>query len=282
MTKIVNPYEFEPSTPQSNVARQTATSDFITIQDDTLVSSPRIMHTKSSHSEGNADYMVRRPEPANVYKSKPITSPIHRSESSPSVSPLRFPPPRERALTSELYGYSSDDDEIPSQPRRGRQRNDNRGRDQDGRQEDSAVVFSRSPTRQVTKGYGRESPTHSSRQPHHEPLHSYIYARNLTSSPTKGLDHVSERDELDGEDPSPPPSPPKKRSRSPMKKMFGENGWLGQSPDEKPEIKPRPKKIHSARNDSSPNRKKTTVMGKLKTKLEEIVSKHLVGTHCVS
>lgn len=68
-----------------------------------------------------------------------------------------------------------------------------------------------------------------------------------------------------------PSSSPKKRSRSPMKKMFGENGWLGQSPVEKPEQTSRAK-ISVSHNESFPReQRKTTMMGKLKNKLEEFV-----------
>jgi hypothetical protein len=51
-----------------------------------------------------------------------------------------------------------------------------------------------------------------------------------------------------------------------MKKMFGENGWLGRSPDEAPQVKLRSKKS------SYPQREKITMMGKLRIKLEEFVS----------
>ena len=47
--------------------------------------------------------------------------------------------------------------------------------------------------------------------------------RGRSTSPVKYLDDLKEEVVVDG-----PPSPVK-RSRSPMKKMFGENGWLGRS-----------------------------------------------------
>jgi hypothetical protein len=87
---------------------------------------------------------------------------------------------------------------------------------------------------------------------------------------------VSEREEFDitpsKEISSTPPTPPKNRSRSPMKKMFGQGGWLGESPDEVLEHNLRPKKFNARSNATSPNRKKTTMIGKIKNKLEEIVS----------
>ena len=56
-----------------------------------------------------------------------------------------------------------------------------------------------------------------------------------------------------------------------MKKMFGENGWLGQSPNEKPELKFQSKKSISQNNENLHGRKKITMIGKIKNKLEEIV-----------
>jgi len=92
--------------------------------------------------------------------------------------------------------------------------------------------------------------------------------RALTRSPPKTLDDVSEHDEscIPEETQSPYLHTPKKRSRSPMKKMFGENGWLGRSPDEVPQVKLRSKKP------SYPQKEKITMMGKLRIKLEEFVS----------
>jgi hypothetical protein len=100
----------------------------------------------------------------------------------------------------------------------------------------------------------------------------------MTRSPTKTVDDVTERDEYDERlqnrsSKTPPPNPPKKRSRSPMKKMFGENGWLGQSPDEKPDVKLRSKKSFVTHMDFAHRPKKISMMEKLKNKFEEIVSK---------
>jgi len=89
------------------------------------------------------------------------------------------------------------------------------------------------------------------------------------------LGNVFEQDELDVaqsvRSSSPPPVPPKKRARSPMKKMFGEKGWLGQSPNEKPQQKVQSKKLFAQSSGSLNGRKKITMIGKIKSKLEEIV-----------
>lgn len=62
----------------------------------------------------------------------------------------------------------------------------------------------------------------------------------------------------------------KARSRSPMKKMFGENGWLGKTPNEAQEVH----QNHGAKSKQSPfgGKEKTSMMGRLKNKLGEIVS----------
>jgi hypothetical protein len=85
-------------------------------------------------------------------------------------------------------------------------------------------------------------------------------------SPTKTLDDVEEHDESSIDSPLPPSlAEPKKRSRSPMKKMFGEHGWLGRTPNEIQDIK------HPKQSPSS-GKEKTSIMGKLMTKLGEFVS----------
>lgn len=77
----------------------------------------------------------------------------------------------------------------------------------------------RNPPRNVDDSHGPRSPTTS---------------RHATRSPTKTLRDVVERDEIERPEMVQAPRTPKKRSRSPMKKMFGENGWLGRSPAEAP------------------------------------------------
>ena len=51
-----------------------------------------------------------------------------------------------------------------------------------------------------------------------------------------------------------------------MKKMFGENGWLGKSPDEIQDVKLQVKKAAVIQKD------KSTMIGKLRNKLGEFVS----------
>ena len=269
--KVVNPYEFEPSTPDSNNTRQPPTR-LLGSQDDMFVSSPpKFSHTKNARSMGDALYAARSPSPPVAYISKPPSCGIHRSESSPTVSPLHFQPPFERSPSPEFHFYLPEDDSPLSTLSRGRQQLENisHGHDQHG-----VERRSRSPAHQSTTPTARVSPPRPSRMPYPEPAH-YASSRPLPRSPTKTLHDVSEQDEFEVsqliKSPSPPPVPPKKRSRSPMKKMFGEHGWLGQSPSEKPEPKLQSKKFFARGNGDMHERKKTTMMGKLKSKLEEIV-----------
>jgi hypothetical protein len=51
-----------------------------------------------------------------------------------------------------------------------------------------------------------------------------------------------------------------------MKRMFGEHGWLGRSPDESQVGK------HSSEKSSAGRKEKSSVMGKLRSKIEELVS----------
>lgn len=135
-------------------------------------------------------------------------------------------------------------------------------------------------------GYSRAySPTHATAQAHAQEVspRASPYDRHHTSSPSKALEDVYERDEMNGRyvrmdtrhtarTPSPPPSP-KKRSRSPMKKLFGEKGFFGESPEEM--RKQNAKKAASTRTGNKPSnaQKKIGVMDKLKNKLGEIVSR---------
>jgi hypothetical protein len=268
--KVVNPYEFEPSTPDNNNTRQHP-ARLLSSRDDLFVSSPKFSHTKNARSVGDALYTTRSPSPPVAYTSNPSSCGIHRSESSPTVSPLRFQPPFERSPSPEFHFYLPEDARLPLARSRGRQQIDNICHGD----QHNVEHRSRSPANQSTKSSARASPPRPSRMPYQEPSH-YASSRTLQRSPTKTLHDVSEQDEFDViqlvKSPSPPPVPPKKRSRSPMKKMFGEHGWLGQSPNEKPEAKFQSKKLFSRGNGDMQERKKTTMIGKLKSKLEEIVS----------
>jgi len=220
--------------------------------------------------------MTQKASPLAMPASKPS---IHRSDTSSGILPQRFPIRLDRTPNPELPAHYPDDQDSISSTHCVLRNSKNATRR--GRQ--FVKDISRSPSREHSQGRATDS---SPRSPARPPRQVYAtdsfplssgYSRNLTHSPTKTLEEVSERDEFNR---SPLdlslgslPSRPKKRSRSPMKKMFGEHGWLGLSPDEVKEQKLESKKSSIACNEeSSSQQKKTTMFGKLKNKLGEIVS----------
>jgi hypothetical protein len=269
----VNPYEFEPPTPYNDPTRRTIFTHFIKQgQEAEPTGTPRAGHVKNARSEGNTLYMAQNSAHPAATPTKPNGEALYRCESSPNVSQLPCPSRRNVTLSSDILQYYTEPREADSPVRRGRSEDCTPRGGQDvvplsprRRHQDYTQETSRSPT--------RRSPQASSSK-------GYTINRNFTRSPTMTLDDVYERDEYDDGIPSrisknPPPSPPKKRSRSPMKKMFGEHGWLGQSPDEKPDPKLRSKKSFVTHMDFASRPKKIGMMEKLKNKFEEIVSRCL-------
>ena len=201
----------------------------------------------------------------------PVGHALKRSESSPNVIPSRFPGDRDGSESPDRQAYLYEGDPIVSPAPRGRSP---RRVSPDLSYQNQRI----SPTGTSTNIYPRgpshlRSPDRSTHQRTNVTSHSHTaYGRYANRSPPKTLDDVSEHYEsslkpLERSQNSSPPNSPKLRSRSPMKKMFGEHGWLGRSPDEADEAKLRAKK-------STPSRKeKSSIMGKLKTKLEELVSR---------
>ncbi|TGO32905.1 hypothetical protein BHYA_0280g00100 [Botrytis hyacinthi] len=92
--------------------------------------------------------------------------------------------------------------------------------------------------------------------------------RQMTRSPTKNLVDVAEKEEPDFHDQDLLPISPKKRSRSPMKKMFGEHGWLGSSQNEV-----RPSVMCSKSTQKVDRPKKPGMMEKIKNKIEGFAEK---------
>jgi len=276
-TRVINPYEFEPSTPyEMNYDRQTTISDFMGYDD--AAPSTRGPHMKNALSEDNAMYMIRKPGPLQDPQPKSNSHHgFHRSESPPRLNRYESPQRRNRTPSPNISSYHGED-ESAALPRRGR----SRSRSVVGRNlpyenghigcapsgqfplNGSLSQDFRSPSRM-------QSPNHG----HRHPPNSSSPTRDKARSPQRVLADVSEREEcetkISNADPviDPNPSTPKKRSRSPMKKMFGEHGWLGRSPDELNAAKLKSKKPSSAR------KEKTSVMEKLRTKFEELVSSFL-------
>ncbi|TEY58815.1 hypothetical protein BOTCAL_0199g00040 [Botryotinia calthae] len=254
-----NPYTFEPETPLvMNESRQTTMTDFMHIDHNVRpASSPSLGHVKNSRSVGHAanskdllmapHHTTREDSPASDYRAdhagvdsispilqnafpirsvpnrgraatvelsripvdkgargqilQPLGSPVHqaaRDYQRPSRSPVRMPSAEYRKQSSRSF-----DEDVP----------DGRGR--------SATY---APARKEVKP-NENNESYSSTA-------STKINRQMTRSPTKNLVDVAENDEPDFHGQDLLPISPKKRSRSPMKRMFGEHGWLGSSANE--------------------------------------------------
>ncbi|KAF7950396.1 hypothetical protein EAE96_007682 [Botrytis aclada] len=168
---------------------------------------------------------------------QPSSSPVHqaaRNYQRASRSPVRMPSAEHRKQSSR-----PSDEHVP----------DGRGR--------SATY---SPVRKEIKS-NESNVSYSSTA-------STTINRQMTRSPTKNLVDVAEKDEpvFHGQDLL--PISPKKRSRSPMKKMFGEHGWLGSSPNEV-----RPSVLCSKSTQKLDRPKKPGMMEKIKNKFEGFAEK---------
>lgn len=265
-----NPYEFEPSTPYNDPSRQTTFTDFIK-QGQETPSPPttRTLHVKNARSESNAFPIAQIQTRLVATPAKPTGNPLYRSESSPNVAQLPTFPLRDETPNSDILTYYLEAGESSSPAGRGRQ--GSQDTTPAGGRNIGVKYNSQSPTRRHPD-YAQQLPSRSATR--HAQQGSLSKGStvncNMTRdrSPSKTLGDVSERDEYDDSQPNRSSntssdvtdhSSPKKRSRSPMKKMFGENGWLGKSPDEKPVLNLRPKK-------------KVGMMEKIKNKFEEMVS----------
>jgi hypothetical protein len=215
--------------------------------------------------------MTQKPETPFTPSEKPTlhSRHRHRSESSPSVPLLRFLERRDPGSSPTFRSYRGIGDDFASP--NGRVTAAQRDR-QYTPDYDSRVDTYRTP-QDYTADHRSRSPSRLPAQTHNENVSASMNDRYLTNSPTKTLDDVFERDEAGEQYLDAPSSPPKKRSRSPMKKMFGEHGWLGRSPDELEDVKLRVRKASSRKEESTGSpQKKTSMMGKLKNKFEEFVS----------
>lgn len=267
----VNPYEFEPSTPYNDPSRQTTFTKFINeSQEAPPPLAARATHVKNARSEGDAKPTAQIQTCLAATPAKPDVHPLYRSESSPNVSQLPKFPHRDATSSSDILQYYTETEDAGSPADRGRQ--DSQDSIPRGGQNIGVKYGFQSPIR-CGQDYAQERPSRSPTRLVQQGslLKSSSVNRNMTRDrpPAKNLGDVSERDEYDDSLPNrfsntssnaSTPTSPKKRSRSPMKKMFGENGWLGKSPDEKPVLNLRSKK-------------KVGMMEKLKNKFEEIVSR---------
>ncbi|TGO88620.1 hypothetical protein BPOR_0151g00040 [Botrytis porri] len=308
-----NPYTFEPETPLvMNESLQTRMTDFMHVDDNARpASSPSLGHVKNSRSVGhaaNSKDLLMAPQHSNHGHGHGL----QRSDTSPSITPLRFAA-REDSLAPNHRAYQAGVDSISpilqnafqsrSLPDRGRAATlelsrlpvDKGARHQFPQPSSSPVHQagrsyqrpSRSPVRMPTAehrkqssrpfdedvpdGRGRSATYSSIRKEVKSNKSNESYSstasttinRQMTRSPTKNLVDVAEKEEIDFHGPDLLQFSPKKRSRSPMKKMFGEHGWLGSSPDEV-----RPGVMCSKSTQKVDRPKKPGMMEKIKNKIE--------------
>jgi hypothetical protein len=209
-----NPFEFDPDDIQNNLDRITTFTDFMggtskIYERSNPQQSRKLGHLKNSHSESNALYMKKRPEPIQVVEHNMSRHVLQRSDSSPNISPTRIAA-RRTAAQGSLHSFYDEDDRSYSRTVNCSQHMNE---------------LSRSPTR--GRGFSKSSP--------------------------KQLDDVPESQEITFET----PSPSQKRPWSPVKKIFGEGGWLSSTASPKEE---------------STTPKKPGLVEKIKLKIEEIVS----------
>jgi hypothetical protein len=275
--RVNNPYEFEPGTPYVvEDARQTTFSDFVGNETSVPIPAMGAIHMKNSLSEGNAVYLTRKKTPLNVTQSYPSGHALYRSESSPRLNSGRSPERHNRSPSPGISGYYAEDEASAAPAHRGRSRSRNPvGRDHPRHDDNAFSTPSRQRPANTSTTEDFCSPAHVQSQSHGSnrfPPRSSSPTRPSTRSPTRILDRVSEHAEYSSKlnetdlSGNQTPSPPKKRSRSPMKRMFGEHGWLGRSPDELQVGK------HSSKKSSAGRKEKSSVMGKLRSKIEELVS----------
>lgn len=214
---------------------------------------------------------------------------MQRSESSPSMNPGRFPDERfqdNRRLTMDSPNVNGDYAESEGGfSTRGRGRSPARMRHYNKYGE----VVEASSNFEVQKPRNSDTDSNSRRQDSRHNTTEIIHVKTVSDldilrqeaqspshrirSPTRVLADVIERDETNAyvESPMPPSlASPRKRSRSPMKKMFGEHGWLGRTPTEGYQY---PKqRVKTPDVQPSPRKEKISMMGKIRSKFGEFVS----------
>lgn len=181
---------------------------------------------------------------------------------SESTTPRRGPHQQDAAIspTTSRYRVGS---ETAAQTNRGR--TPDRPRQRFNKYGEAVVSNGSSQNQSFNNFDGEHENRTPSRQGHRNVQPGSENNRHRAGSPTKTLRDVNELDETIIESPMPPSvSEMRRRSRSPMKKMFGENGWLGKTQNE-------PKEINRKTKGSPAPKEKTSMMGRLKSKLGEMV-----------
>jgi hypothetical protein len=110
-----NPFESEPDRIQNDPHRITTFTDFMggtnKIYERLNTQGPKKKgHLKNCHSESNAFYLKKRPEPIQIVEqNKTSRHVLQRSDSSPSISPVRIAARRGTAHGSFQSLYEEDD-----------------------------------------------------------------------------------------------------------------------------------------------------------------------------
>lgn len=110
-----NPFEFETDDTQNDPDRITTFTDFIcgtnkTYERSNAHESRKKGHLKNSHSESNAFYMKKRPEPIQIVEHNNTSRhALQRSDSSPSISPVRIAARRGAAQGPLQLSHEEDD-----------------------------------------------------------------------------------------------------------------------------------------------------------------------------
>jgi hypothetical protein len=318
ITRTVNPYQFEPDTPEIvDANRHTHITDFMRKHESSPASfsSPRMAHFKNARSAGSAVDMgeTLRPLAYEAQKSTPFR--LQRCGSSPQIGTTGYPTWGGEEPSAEVPTFK---DEFGSHDTASRQRQEmgktagpQRGRHYT--KEYSSPTRRESPSRCYREGQKYNSSSSTTCSSSAIPSQTYNiettprtspYDRYYTQSSTRYNQdgykqdfhalHSADKSRFPIESPSPSPSPPK-RSRSPMKRLFGnqtssslvssrklwgENGFFGESlPDGTISKEGGPQNTIRSRAASNPanQSKRSGIITRVKNKLEEFVSQ-LAGT----
>jgi hypothetical protein len=298
ITRPDNPYEFKSNTPEIvEVKRQTNITDFMRKHESSPASfsSPRMGHFKNARSVGSAGDTAETLRPIAYGTRKSSRLRLQRSGSSPQIGTMRFAGRGDEESSPELPSFADEYGYCNTPARQGRGKvvtaGPQRGRQYLKEYSSPACYDSPNHCRQDNNDSSSTSPSYTS-----FPMRSLNYNqeatpanppydRYYTQPPTKTKQDIYKRDSVgivrsidksrfSNEIPSPCPSPPK-RSRSPMKKLFGDQGWFGERlPDgaDLRRMEPRRSTRSRATTNSSDQMKKTGMMERIKNKFGEFVS----------
>ncbi|CCU82231.1 hypothetical protein BGHDH14_bgh00412 [Blumeria hordei DH14] len=228
-------------------------SNHYTHKDSMVIPSPYLNHVKSpskSSTVANGRFSPVYPPPKSSLRL------ISRSASSPNIPAQNFEDYKHHDSNRDSLEYEMNDNESPLLPSyhpitfQVPESYSLSGRKDICPNKDLSSCSSSS----FSQNRRRESVASSSK------VSASSHRKSLTSVIDNFLDfHESEYDTPDLSQP--------KRSHSPMKKMFGENGWLGQSPND---FQTRNSRQTSK---SSWSKETTSMMGKLRNKIGELAEK---------